>query len=167
MFVANPGFFDLVAGLLLAGVLVGIAGRYWRPIRIFLVGLAPLGSAGIIFFFLFEGSGSQCAGAGATFHCWEVSELVGLLDNGFAVAGVSLVTILSLAPIASAWLGRRTPSVTAAYVIPVLILLLFIFVAPWLFIWPAVLAAAIAGPPTRKASLTFSRPTDDTPTYPA
>jgi hypothetical protein len=51
--------------------------------------------------------------------------------------------------------------------IPVLILVFFIFVAPWLFIWPAVLAAAIAGPPTRRASLTFSRPTDDTPTYPA
>src|SRR5260370_40588234 len=80
---------------------------------------------------------------------------------------LGLVTILSLAPIASAWSGRRTPSVTAAYMIPVLVLVFFIFVAPWLFIWPAVLAAAIAGPPTRKASLTFSRPTDDTPTYPA
>ncbi len=164
---ANLGLFGLVAGLTLAGVLIGIAGRYWRPIRIFLVGLAPLGSAGIVLFFLLEGSGSQCAGAGATFHCWEVSYYVVLLGNGFAVVGIGLVTILSLAPIASAWLGRRTPSVAAAYIIPVLVLLLFIFVAPWLFIWPAVLAAAIAGPPTRKASLTFSRPTDDTPTYPA
>ncbi len=164
---AKLGFFDLVAALTLAGLLVGIAGRFWRPIRILLVGLAPLGSAGIILFFLFEGSGSQCAGAGAAFHCWELSFYVVLLGNGFAVTGIGLVTILSLAPIASAWLGRRTPSVTAAYMIPVLILVFFIFVAPWLFIWPAVLAAAIAGPPTRKASLTFSRPTDDTPTYPA
>ncbi len=164
---AKLGFFDLVAALTLAGLLVGIAGRFWRPIRILLVGLAPLGSAGIILFFLFEGSGSQCAGAGATFHCWELSFYVVLLGNGFAVTGIGLVTILSLAPIASAWLGRRTPSVTAAYMIPVLVLVFFIFVAPWLFIWPAVLAAAIAGPPTRKASLTFSRPTDDTPTYPA
>jgi hypothetical protein len=57
--------------------------------------------------------------------------------------------------------------VTAAYMIPVLILVFFIFVAPWLFIWPAVLAAAIAGPPTRRPSLTFSRPTDDAPTYPS
>jgi len=164
---AKLGFFELVAGLTLAGVLVGIAGRFWRPVRILLVALAPLGSAGIILFFLFEGSGSQCAGSGATFHCWELSYYVVLLGNAFAVVGIGLVTILSLAPIASAWLGRRSPSVTAAYMIPVLILVFFIFVAPWLFIWPAVLAAAIAGPPTRKPSLTFSRPTDDTPTYPA
>ena len=163
---ANLGFFDLVAALTLAGVLVGIAGRFWRPIRIFLVGLAPLGSVGVILFFLFEGSGSQCAGAGATFHCWELTYYVVLLANGAAVTGIGLVTVLSFAPIASAWLGRRTPSVTAAYMIPVLILVFFIFVAPWLFIWPAVLAAAIAGPPTRRTSLTFSRPTDDTPTYP-
>lgn len=150
---ANLGFFDLAAALTVAGVLVGIAGRFWRPIRILLVGLAPVGSAGIILYFLFEGSGSQCAGAGVTFHCWELSYYVVLLANGAAVTGIGLVTIFSFAPVVAAWLGRRSPSVTAAYVIPVLILVFFIFVAPWLFIWPAVLAAAIAGPPSRRARL--------------
>src|SRR6266404_4044008 len=160
---AKLGFFELVAGLTLAGVLIGIAGRFWRPVRILLVALAPLGSAGIILFFLFEGSGSQCAGSGATFHCWELSYYVVLLGNAFAVVGIGLVTILSLAPIASAWLGRRAPSVTAAFIMPVLILMFFIFVTPWIYVWPAVLAAAIAGPPSRRSSLSFSSSTDDSP----
>ncbi len=164
---ANLGGWGGIAVLTLMGVLVGFAGRFWRPIRTILVGLAPLASAGIIVFFLFEGSASRCDGSGATFHCWELSYFVVLLGNGFAVTGIGLVTILSFAPIVSAWLGRRSPSVTAAYIMPVLILMFFVFVTPWLYVWPAVLAAAIAGPPSRRTSLTFSSSTDDSPASPA
>src|SRR5260370_35423071 len=107
---AKMGFFGLVAALALAGVLIGIAGRFWRPIRILLVGLAPLGAVGIILFFLVEGSGSQCAGVGVAFHCWELTYYVALLGNGLRASVIGRVTILSFAPIASACLGRRPPS---------------------------------------------------------
>jgi hypothetical protein len=73
-----------------------------------------------------------------------------LLDaGGWAVAGVSMAVILTLAPIASAWLQRSTPSVIAAFVLPLVLATFFYFVAWWIAAWPAVLAAAIAGPPTR------------------
>src|SRR5260370_14772123 len=88
IFIAKLGFFDLVAALTLSGLLVGFAGRFWRPIRILLGGLAPLGSARIILFFLFEGSGSQCAVAGVSVHFWELSYYVVLLGNGVAVTGI-------------------------------------------------------------------------------
>jgi len=152
-----------VAVLFIAGIVVGVAGRFWRSIRVLLVGLAPLGSAAIVLYFIFEGSVSQCAGTGATFHCWETSYASAMIGNGYAVAGVAIATLLSLAPIASAWIGRPGPSSFAVIALPLLVLGLFLYLGPWFFIWPALIAAAISGPPTRRASLTFSRPTDDTP----
>src|SRR6266852_1149046 len=152
-----------VAVLFIAGIVVGVAGRFWRSIRVLLVGLAPLGSAAIVLYFIFEGSVSQCAGTGATFHCWETSYASAMIGNGDAVAGVAIATLLSLAPIASAWIGRPGPSSFAVIALPLLVLGLFLYLGPWFFIWPALIAAATSGPPTRRASLTFSRPTDDTP----
>ena len=155
-----------VALLTIAGGVVGFAGRFWRPIRLILVGLAPVGSAAIIFYWVFEGSTSQCAGTGATFHCWEESHFVAVLGNGYAITALGIATILSLAPIVSAWLGHPAPSVIAAFILLLLILALFIFVALWFYVWAAVVAAAIAGPPSRRSSLNFSRGTDDTPASP-
>lgn len=149
-----------IALLTMAGIVVGFAGRFWRPIRILLVGLAPLGSAAIIFYFIFEGSVSQCAGTGPTFHCWEISYASALLGNGFLVAAVAIATLISLAPIVSAWRRHPSPSALAAFVMPLLIYAIFIVLAPWLYVWPAVLAAAIAGPPSRRAPL-------DDPMWPA
>jgi len=50
---------------------------------------------------------------------------------------------------------------------PVLIYVLFFVLTPWLYVWPAVLAAAIAGPHSRRSFLKFSSRTDDTPASPA
>lgn len=152
-----------LAVLLIAGIVMGVAGRFWRPIRVVLVGLAPLGSAAIIFYFFFEGSVSQCAGTGATFHCWETSYASAMIGNGYAVAGVAIATLLSLAPVASAWIGRPGLSIFAVIALPLLALALFSYVGQWSFVWPAVIAAAISGPPSRRPALNFSSGTDDTP----
>lgn len=143
---------DGLAVIVIASAVLGLVGRYWRPIRVILVGLAPLCSAAIIFYFVFEGSMSQCSGYGVTLHCWEVSYASAIWSRGgWAVAGVAMAVILTLAPIASAWLRRSTPSVVAACVLPLLIATFFWYVASWTYAWPAVLAAAIAGPPSRES----------------
>ena len=144
---------DGLAVIVIASAGVGVVGRYWRPIRVILVGLAPLYSAAVIFYFVFEGSMSQCSGYGVTLHCSEVSYASAIWSQGgWEVAGVAMAVILTLAPIASAWLRRSTPSVVAACVLPLLIATFFGYVASWSDAWPAVLAAAIAGPPSREST---------------
>jgi len=141
---------DGIALLVIAALVLGLVGRFWRPLRMILVGLAPLYSAAVIFYFVFDSSASRCSGVGVALRCEEVSYAALIWSaGGWAVAGVAMAVILTLAPIASAWLQRSTPSVIAAFVLPLVLVTFFWFVAWWIAAWPAVLAAAIAGPPTR------------------
>lgn len=136
-----------------------------RRLRVFLVVIGPLYSIAILIYFLFEGAGSACSGDGASFHCWEITYASRWGLSGSLLIGA--VMTLTLAPALSARLRTRMPSIVSAVVIGLLIALDIPQAWPWLPAWAAVLAAAIAGPPTRIASLTFSRPTDDTPASPA
>jgi len=144
---------NAVAVISVAAVVVGLVGRRWRPVRVVLLALAPLGSAAILFYFFFEGSASQCSGYGATLRCWEVSYASAIWGwSGWSVGLVGSAVILTLAPIASAWLRRSWPSVAATCALPFLIGPLIVVLFPWAYVWPAVLGAAIAGPPSREAS---------------
>ena len=128
-----------------------------RRLREILVVIGPLYSIAIFVYFLFEGSGSACAGSGASFHCWEITYASKWGLSGSLILGA--VMILTLGPALSARLRRRMPSIVSAVVMGLLIALDIPQTWPWVPAWAAVLGAAIAGPP-----LTFSRPTDDTPT---
>ncbi len=136
-----------------------------RRLLVFLLLIGPVYSIAIFAYFLFEGAGSACSGSGASFHCWEITYASKWGLSGSLVVGA--VVTLTLAPALSARLRTRMPSIVSAAVMGLLIALDISQAWPWVPAWAAVLAAAIAGPPTRRASLTFSRPTDDTPTPPA
>src|SRR5713226_1793926 len=100
-----------VAMIAIAAVVVGLVGRRWRPVRVVLVALAPLGSAAILFYFFFEGSASQCSGYGATLRCWEVSYASAIWGwSGWSVGLGGSGVILTLAAIASAGVRRSWPA---------------------------------------------------------
>ncbi|HEX9099361.1 MAG TPA: hypothetical protein VF956_07760, partial [Candidatus Dormibacteraeota bacterium] len=101
-------------------------------------------------YYLIEGSVSECSGAGATFRCVEVT-YASSWDAG-AWTLVSAVVLLTLAPGLSAWLRNALPSVLVAIALPVLFVIYPVFLWSWVPAWAFVLAAAIAGPPSREAS---------------
>ncbi len=136
-----------------------------RRLRLFLVVIGPLYSVAVFAYFVLEGTGSACSGAGASFHCWEITYASKWGLTGSLVIGA--VMILTLGPALSAKLRARMPSIVSAVLIPIVMAADISHAWPWLPAWAAVLAAAIAGPPTGRSALTFSSSTDDTPTYPA
>jgi hypothetical protein len=139
-----------VAILIAAGVLLGLAGRRWRAFRTGLVFLPPLAAAVPLLYYVVEGSVSECSGAGANFRCIEVT----YASEWDAVAWILVVGVLllSLAPGLAAWLRNALPSTLAAIVLPVLFAIYPVFLWSWAPTWAFVLAAAIAGPPSRDAS---------------
>ncbi len=136
-----------------------------RRLRVFLVVIGPLYSVAVFAYLVLEGTGSACSGAGTSFRCWEITYASKWGLTGSLVIGA--VMILTLGPALSAKLRARMPSIVSAVLIPIAIAVDISHAWPWLPAWAAVLAAAIAGPPTRRSSLTFSSPTDDTPASPA
>jgi hypothetical protein len=136
--------------ILVTGVAValGLIGRRWRAMRSFLVVIGPLYALAIFAFFQVEGAGSECAGAGATFHCWEITYASTWGVYGWVVVGV--VMVLSMAPIASALMRRRAPTVAAALLLALVIGVYLTGLVLWVPAWAGVLAAAIAGPPSRE-----------------
>ncbi len=139
-------FFALVAGLLVAAIVAGLVGRRWRNARQVLTAIGPIYSLGVLGYSLIEGSTSICTGTGPTFTCDEVTYAstwgaLGSVAVGFAV-------ILTVAPLASAWWRTRIPSIVVAVALPAVIALFFGVLAAWVPAWAAVLAAAIAGPPS-------------------
>lgn len=138
------GSLTLVIGLFFAAIVLGLAGRRWRSVRRALVAIGPLYSLGVVLYFVVEGTSSVCTGAGATFRCAEVT-----YASTWGVQGsleVGLVVILTMTPIASAWLRNRVPSLLAAIALPVVISLFAATLAAWVPAWAGVVAAAIAGP---------------------
>jgi hypothetical protein len=117
-----------------------------RYARLLLVGIGPVYSVAVLVYSLVEGSTSICTGTGGTFRCVEVTYAS---TWGLAVSlAVAIVLILTFAPLVSAWLRNRIPSVVAAIVLPVVIVAFWANLSPWLPAWIGVLAAAIAGPPS-------------------
>jgi uncharacterized membrane protein (UPF0136 family) len=144
------GAAGVLAALLVAAMVLGLFGMRWRSLRVFLSWIGLLYSVGIITYFVFEGSGSECDGAGATFHCWEISYAstwgleVSLL--------VAVLVLLSFGPLLSMRMHRRVPSVLAAIAMPLVIATNLPDLWPWAPACAAALGAAIAGPPSREAS---------------
>lgn len=143
---AALGALTLVIALFVAAILLGLAGRRWRSTRLVLAGMGPLYSVAVLLYSLVEGATSICTGEGGTFRCTEVT-YASTWGVGGSVA-VAVVMILTMAPLASAWLRNRIPSVVAAVTLPIAMLSFTTAVAAWVPAWAAVLAAAIAGPPS-------------------
>lgn len=140
------GWLTLGLALLVGSIVLGIAGRRLRSVRLVLVAIAPLYSLGVLVYSLVEGSTSICTGTGGTFRCTEVT-----YASTWGVAGslaVAVAMVLTVAPLASAWLRNRVASVVAAIALLVVIGAFALAPAAWLPAWAAVLAAAIAGPPS-------------------
>ena len=124
-----------MAGFPVLGVIAGIVGASFRRVRQVLVWPAAVYSAGVLVYGLFAGGPNRSA-------------YIANLDV-MAVGVVVVVTVLSLAPILSARVSSRAPSVVATIVLGLLILSFTLGLAPWVPAASCVLAAAIAGPPGR------------------
>ncbi len=114
----------------LGGIAAGFIGRRYWWMRYVLVGLGPLYGAAL---FVLLSIGAVLAGTDA-----------------LGVVVIILATILSLAPILSAWKGLRTPSVVATIALVAMTGFFFYALLLWLPATTAVLGAAIAGPPRRR-----------------
>ena len=114
----------------LVGIAAGFVGRRYRWMRYVLVGLGPLYGAAL---FVLLSIGAVLAGTDA-----------------LGVVVIIVATILSLAPILSAWKGLRTPSVVATIALVAMTGFFFYALLLWLPATTAVLGAAIAGPPRRR-----------------
>jgi hypothetical protein len=144
------GAAGVLAALLVAAIVLGLFGLRRRSLRVFLAWIGALYSMGILAYYLFEGAGSECDGAGATFHCWEIS-----YASTWGVQGsllVAVLMLLSLAPLLSVRMHSRVPAVVAAIAMPLVIAISLTGLWPWAPACAAALGAAIAGPPSREAS---------------
>jgi hypothetical protein len=112
--------------------------------------LAPTAAAVPLLYYVIEGTVSECSGAGATFSCVEVTYASSWDVRTWTLVGA--VILLTLAPFLSAWLRNALPSVLVAIGLPVLFAIYPAFLWSWVPAWAFVLAAAIAGPPSREAS---------------
>jgi hypothetical protein len=156
MFVHWASAIAALAALLVLAAAFGFIGLRSRRMRTILVLVGPLYSVAILVYFLIEGAGSECSGAGASFHCWEVSYASTWGVYGTVLVGA--VVVFSLAPIVSAWLRSRRPAAVAAVALAVVIGMHVLGLWPWVPAVAAVLAAAIAGPPSGEPRAT--RPSD-------
>lgn len=144
------GAAGVLATLLVAAIALGLIGLRRRSLRVFLASIGPLYSVGIFIYFLFEGAGSECDGAGTTFHCWEIT-----YASTWGVQGslmVAALMLLSFAPLLSVRKHWRGPAVVAATAMPLVIGINLPDLWPWAPGCAAALGAAIAGPPSREAS---------------
>jgi hypothetical protein len=139
-----------IAIFLAIGVLFGFAARRWRTLMALAV-VMPLIAATIpLLYFVLEGNVSACTGSGSSFRCVEVS-----YASTWSVADwilVGAVALLTVAPIVSAWLRSRMPSVLAGIVLAGLIAPNLAFLYSWVLAGALVVGAAIAGPPFRKGT---------------
>jgi len=133
-----------MAGFPVLGVIAGIVGASFRRVRQVLVWPAAVYSAGVLVYGLFAGGPNRSA-------------YIANLDV-MAVGVVVVVTVLSLAPILSARVSSRAPSVVATIVLGLLILSFTLGLAPWVPAASCVLAAAIAGPPGKAEGLPPQEP---------
>jgi hypothetical protein len=133
-----------------AGVLLGLVGRRSRTLKAALMFLPPTAAAVPLLYYVIEGSVSECSGAGATFRCVEVTYASSWDASAWILVGA--VILLTLAPGLSAFIRNALPSVLVAIGLPVLFAIYPVFLWSWVPAWAFVLAAAIAGPPSREAT---------------
>ncbi|SRR6266508_899148 len=138
---------EVLAGLVVAFVILGLVGLRWRSARLALVVLGPMYSLVVFAYFLVAGAGSTCSGAGSSFRCWEVSyaSTWGAYESAF----VGMAMLFSFAPFASAWLRSRVPSVLGGIALLAVIVLFISGLWVWLPACAALFGAAVAGPPSR------------------
>jgi hypothetical protein len=141
-----------VAIFLAVAVLFGLMGRRWRTLKTAVVGLALISAAVPLLYFIVEGNVSQCSGSGATFRCVEVSYASTWNVADWILVGA--VVLLTLAPVLSAVLHSRLPSVLAAIILAGLIAPNLSFLYSWILAGGLVVGAAIAGPPPREPRAT-------------
>ncbi len=144
------GAAGVLAALVVAAIALGLIGLRRRSLRVFLAWIGPLYSVGILTYFLFEGAGSECDGAGATFHCWEISYASTWGLRGSLIVGVLM--LLSLAPLLSVRLHWRAPAMVAAIAMPFVFAIYLPGLWPWAPAWAAAVGSAIAGPPSREST---------------
>lgn len=128
-------------GLPLVGIVAGFVGRRYRWMRYILAGLGPL-YAVALFVLLLIGS-------------------VLFQTDALGAGVIVTATILSLAPLVSAWTGSRAPSAAAAIVLVAMTWLFIYALLLWLPGTTAVIGAAIAGPPRPAAKPAPSLRADD------
>jgi len=145
-------FVAWLVGFPVLGVIVGLLGTRFRRVRQVLVWPSALISVGIFVYGLFRGGPNDCVSTGGSSYVCHPTAYIADLDS-FGVAVVVTVTLLSLGPIAAAVAKRRSPSVVAACVLGILILIFTLGLAPWVPAASCVLAAAIAGPPEKAEGL--------------
>jgi hypothetical protein len=133
-----------MAGFPLLGAIAGIAGASFRRLRQLLLWPAAVYSAAVLVYGLFAG------GPNGTAYLAHLSVI--------GVAVVVVVTVLSLAPLLSAKMRSRVPSVVATLVFGLFILVFTLGLAPWVPAGSCVLAAALAGPPGKVEGLPRREP---------
>ena len=141
-----------VAIFVAVGVLFGLMGRRWRTLQAAAVGMALIAAAIPLLYFILEGNVSQCTGSGATFRCVEVSYASTWTIADWILVGA--VVLLTLAPIVSAVLHSRLPSVLAAVALTGLVAANLRFLYSWILAGALVIGAAVAGPPPREPRTT-------------
>ena len=140
-------FYAWIIGWPLAGIVAGVIGMRARLVRQFLVWPPAVYSIALFMYGLFRGGPNECVenSAGTAYTCHPTAFFADV--DGFAIAVIVIVSVLSFAPIASASTHSRTYSLVAAGFLVLLILLFLLGLTPWIPAASAVLAAAVAGPP--------------------
>jgi len=137
-----------IAFFVIVGILFGLAGRRWRTLKAGAVVMPLIAAIIPLLYFVLEGNVSACTGSGSTFRCVEVSYAsTWSVPDWILVAAVFLLT---LAPVLSAVLHSRLPSVLAAIVLAGLIAPNLNFLYSWILAGALVVGAAIAGPPSSR-----------------
>ena len=147
MLTAGQQFLLWVAGWPLVGVCVGVIGLRFRRLRQFLMWPAAAYALLILVYGLFRGGPNECVeNAAATgYTCHPTAAFADLSMLGVVVIGA--VTLLSVAPIVAGRAHSRAPSVVAAVILVLLILVFTFDLLFWIPAASAVLASAITGPP--------------------
>ncbi len=147
---------QVLAGVAIAFLVLGFVGLRWRSARLSLVLLTPAYSVVVLLYFLVAGAGSACDGEGASFRCWEVS--YASTWGWLASLLVGAVIAASATPIASAWLHSCMPSALGAAALFALIAINPLGLWIWFPALAGILAAAVAGPPSRRLEVSAARP---------
>lgn len=145
----NQIFWLWVIGFPALGLVLGLAGLKLRALRYVLAGAAPVFSVGLYVYGLFRGGPNECVDAPGPpgYICHPTPFLSSI--GWYGVIVVTVVTVVSLAPLVAAWTRRRAPAVLGTVVLTGLIVFYIYGLLDWVPAAAAMLAAAIAGPPNR------------------
>lgn len=143
-------FWLWMLGFPAAGLMLGVAGMRLAALRYLLTVAGPLYSGTLFVYGLFRGGPNECVDAPQPpgYICHPTSFLSDIGWLGIVV--VAVATIVSFAPLVSAWWRSRIPSALGAGVLIVLIVLFIFGLLLWVPAAAALVGAAVAGPPRRR-----------------